>query len=53
MCHKVLMFFCFRVIWLSLVTIVLGDSLANMFFEIELWIIDNILRHYLSTLVSK
>lgn len=50
--HKVLMFFCFCVIWLSFVTIALGDSLANMFFEIEPWIVDNMLKHYLSTLVK-
>lgn len=52
MCHKVLMFFCFHDIWLSFVTIALGDSLTNMVFELELWIVDNMLRHYLSTLVQ-
>lgn len=53
MCHKVLMFFCFHVIWLSFVPIALGDILANMFFEIEPWIVHTMLRHYLVIWLSK
>lgn len=52
MCHKVLMFFCFLVIWLSFVTIALGDSLASMHFEIEPWLVGYTIRHYLSTSVK-